>query len=55
MMTALLKRSLLALVLLLTATAAHAAADFLVDAEWLEQRIEDSKLVVLEVRYHPHR
>jgi len=29
--------------------------DFLVDAEWLSDRIKDPKLVVLEVRYHPHR
>ena len=55
MMTALLKRTLFALVLLLAATAVHATADFLVDAEWLEQHIKDPKLVVLEVRYHPHR
>lgn len=55
MMTALLNRSLLALVLLLVATAARAAPDFLVDAEWLESRSKDPKLVILEVRYHPHR
>ena len=54
-MTALLNRSLLALILLLATTAVHAAADFLVDAEWLEQHIKDPKLVVLEVRYYPHR
>jgi thiosulfate/3-mercaptopyruvate sulfurtransferase len=29
--------------------------DFLVDADWLAERIKDPKLVVLEVRYHPHR
>lgn len=29
--------------------------DFLVDADWLAERIQDPKLVVLEVRYHPHR
>ena len=34
---------------------AHAALDFLVDAEWLAEHIDDDKLVVLEVRYHPHR
>jgi thiosulfate/3-mercaptopyruvate sulfurtransferase len=34
---------------------AHAAPDFLVDADWLAERIDDDKLVVLEVRYHPHR
>lgn len=55
-MNTLLAQSLLALMLLVTASAARAATpDFLVDAEWLEQRIKDPKLVVLEVRYHPHR
>ena len=29
--------------------------DFIVDAEWLEMRIDNPDLVVLEVRYHPHR
>lgn len=35
----------------------HAAdkPDFLVDADWLAERQKDPKLVVLEVRYHPHR
>jgi thiosulfate/3-mercaptopyruvate sulfurtransferase len=35
----------------------HAAGtpDFLVDADWLADKIKDPKLVVLEVRYHPHR
>lgn len=28
---------------------------FLVDADWLAARIDDEDLVVLEVRYHPHR
>lgn len=32
-----------------------AARDFLVDAAWLEQHIDDPATVVLEVRYHPHR
>ena len=31
------------------------AADFLVDASWLEGRLKDPRLVVLEVRYFPHR
>ncbi len=44
-----------ALLVLLASTAARASADFLVNAEWLEQHIHDPKLVVLEVRYHPHR
>jgi thiosulfate/3-mercaptopyruvate sulfurtransferase len=29
--------------------------DFLVDADWLAERQKDPKLVLLEVRYHPHR
>jgi thiosulfate/3-mercaptopyruvate sulfurtransferase len=33
----------------------HAATDFLVDAAWLEEHQQDDKLVILEVRYHPHR
>lgn len=32
-----------------------AKADFLVDADWLEEQLEDPKTVVLEVRYYPHR
>ncbi len=34
---------------------ATASPDFLVDAAWLEQHIDDHNLVILEVRYHPHR
>lgn len=34
---------------------AWAAPDFLVDADWLADRIDDDDVVVLEVRYHPHR
>jgi len=45
----------LAMLVLLASPAARAAPDFLVNAEWLEQHIHDPKLVVLEVRYHPHR
>lgn len=54
-MRTLLNRSLLTLLLVLTAAAARAAPDFLIDAEWLESRGMDPKLVILEVRYHPHR
>ena len=35
--------------------AAGAAPTFLVDTDWLSEHIEDENLVVLEVRYHPHR
>ncbi|TCV87484.1 sulfurtransferase [Sulfurirhabdus autotrophica] len=34
---------------------ASAKPDFLVDADWLAGHLKDQKLVVLEVRYHPHR
>lgn len=33
----------------------YADRGFLVNAEWMEGHIEDKNLVVLEVRYHPHR
>jgi thiosulfate/3-mercaptopyruvate sulfurtransferase len=36
-------------------SALAAKADFLVDAGWLEQHINDPDLVLLEVRYYPHR
>lgn len=41
--------------LLFLVTAARADDGFLVDSEWLEARRNDPKLVLLEVRYHPHR
>jgi thiosulfate/3-mercaptopyruvate sulfurtransferase len=41
--------------LVATASAQAAAPDFLVDAGWLEAKLKDPKLVVLEVRYFPHR
>lgn len=34
---------------------AFANRDFLVDADWLAENIDNQKTVVLEVRYHPHR
>ncbi|NEV64602.1 sulfurtransferase [Thiorhodococcus minor] len=37
------------------AAPAYAAPAYLVDADWLAEHIEDGDLVVLEVRYHPHR
>lgn len=44
-----------ALALLALCGAAKADTDFLVDAAWLEGRLNDPKLAILEVRYHPHR
>ena len=44
-------------VLSLSVPASYAAdkPDFLVDADWLADRLKDPRLVVIEVRYHPHR
>jgi thiosulfate/3-mercaptopyruvate sulfurtransferase len=48
--------ALFGLLILASAGLARAAApEFLADAEWLEGKLNDPKLVVLEVRYHPHR
>ncbi len=47
-----------ALMLVVFATPSARATEtpaFLVDAEWLEGHMDDPKLVLLEVRYHPHR
>lgn len=41
--------------LALSGRPAAAAPAFLVDADWLAEHIEDPGLIVLEVRYHPHR
>lgn len=46
---------LLPLLGLLLTRPAWAAPGFLVDADWLADRIEEPGLVILEVRYHPHR
>lgn len=43
------------LLLLLLPCAAWSRPAFLVDADWLAEHLEDENLVVLEVRYHPHR
>ena len=43
------------LMTLLLPAAVWATPEFLVDADWLAEHIEDDGLVVLEVRYHPHR
>lgn len=47
---------LMGLALLLLATPLAAGPrDFLVDAEWLAAHRADPRLVILDVRYHPHR
>ena len=50
-----MRRPLFSLLLWGLCTLAYAQPDFLVDVDWLAEHIEDHKLVVLEVHYHPHR
>jgi thiosulfate/3-mercaptopyruvate sulfurtransferase len=49
--------SLFIALMLLAFQPLHAAGqpDFLVDADWLAGEMKNPKLVILEVRYHPHR
>ncbi|MGM0594542.1 MAG: sulfurtransferase, partial [Pseudomonadota bacterium] len=46
---------LLAAMLMLSGLAAAAQPGFLVNSDWLEEHIDEDNVVVLEVRYHPHR
>jgi len=39
----------------LWSSVSYATPDFIVDSQWLEEHLNDAGLVVLEVRYHPHR
>ncbi len=48
-------KRILVLLCLLLPSLAFARAEFFVDTDWLSEHIDDDKLVVLEVRYHPHR
>ncbi|OIP56112.1 MAG: sulfurtransferase [Helicobacteraceae bacterium CG2_30_36_10] len=48
-------KKLLYLAFLLPLLLFGAKPDFLVNAEWLEEQMEDPKTVILEVRYYPHR
>ena len=50
-----MRKILLSLLLWSLCSVAYARPDFLVDADWLAEHIDDENLVVLEVRYHPHR
>ena len=47
--------STLFLMLGLLQTILFAAPDYFVDAEWLGENIEQENVIVMEVRYHPHR
>jgi thiosulfate/3-mercaptopyruvate sulfurtransferase len=51
----LLKKAFPLILLFFIAAPLQAIADFIVDAAWLEEHHRDDKLVILEVRYHPHR
>ncbi len=53
-----MRRTCTWLVFLVLLTLAHpvlARPAFLVDADWLAEHIDEPDLVILEVRYHPHR
>ncbi|MCB1753286.1 MAG: sulfurtransferase [Gammaproteobacteria bacterium] len=50
-----MRRVLLSLLLWSLWSIAHARPDFLADADWLAEHVDDENLIVLEVRYHPHR
>ncbi|MEG3619692.1 rhodanese-like domain-containing protein [Magnetovibrio sp. PR-2] len=53
-----IKKAVFALLALMAVMGGQASADtgdVLVDTDWLEQHIDDDNLVILEVRYHPHR
>jgi len=41
--------------LTLIPTLAWSGPAYLIDSDWLSENIEDENLVVMEVRYHPHR
>ncbi len=47
--------SVLLALLLLDPIPGLAEPDYLVDSDWLSEHVEDQNLVILEVRYHPHR
>ena len=48
-------KRILVLLCLLLPSLSFARAEFFVDTDWLSEHIDDDNLVVLEVRYHPHR
>jgi len=50
-----LHTSILLILLSILTLPAFAARDFIVDSDWLGEHIDDENIVVLEVRYHPHR
>lgn len=50
-----MRRILLAILSWGICAIASAEPEFLVDADWLAEHMEDENVVVLEVRYHPHR
>ncbi len=43
------------LFLCLAIPSAQASPEFMIDSDWLSEHKEDKNLVILEVRYHPHR
>ncbi|WP_293650099.1 sulfurtransferase [Thiolapillus sp.] len=47
--------SIFLLFLWLAIPAAQASPEFMIDSDWLSEHKEDKNLVILEVRYYPHR
>ncbi|MES9830855.1 MAG: sulfurtransferase [Candidatus Thiodiazotropha sp. DIVDIV] len=50
-----MKKTILFFILYLITSTCLAEPDFLVESDWLSEHIDDDNLVILEVRYHPHR
>lgn len=50
-----MKTAFAILILLLSGMNAWAEPAYMVESDWLSEHIDDDNLVVLEVRYHPHR
>jgi thiosulfate/3-mercaptopyruvate sulfurtransferase len=50
-----MNKTILSLLYFLLTTSCFAQPNFLVDSDWLTEHREDDNLIILEVRYHPHR
>lgn len=50
-----MKRILSAFFVYVFVSVAQAQPSYLVDTDWLAEHIDDEKLIILDVRYHPHR
>ncbi len=48
-------KTIILILLIIISNIALANRDFLVDSDWLLERIDNKNLVILEIRYYPHR